>query len=227
MSAPNGPDTPPSDRPASRRRRTVPAMIGSLAAVLLVLAGPGTADAQAATEGAQRLVEAALHDTAQVFSQGQLSRAEATEQLRGLLDHYVDLPRVGRDSLGTHWRRATPEQQATFLALFESFVCAGYSGPIAKLGGALQFGPTAVVEHDGAVTVVRTDVQLSEGPRHAVLFMVGRSDDGAYRINDVVAAAISMSKLLSADFAGVLHTNGGQFNALIEALEHKLAVSAP
>ncbi len=142
--APSGTDQPPLDPPRARRRRTAPAVIGSLAAALLVLAGPGTAGAQAATEGAQRLVEAALHDTTQVFGHGQLSHAEATERLRGLLDHYVDLPRVGRDSLGTYWRRATPEQQAAFLALFENFLCAGYSGSIAKLGGALQFGPATM-----------------------------------------------------------------------------------
>ncbi len=75
--------------------------------------------------------------------------------------------------------------------------------------------------------MVRTDVQLSEGSRHTVLFMVGRSDDGSYRITDVVAAAISLSKLLNADFGGVLRSNGGQFNALIEALEHKIAATAP
>src|SRR5260221_7556756 len=63
--APGGTDQPPLDPPRARRRRTAPAVIGSLAAALLVLAGPGTAGAQAATEGAQRLVEAALHDTTQ------------------------------------------------------------------------------------------------------------------------------------------------------------------
>ena len=226
--SPSATGRPQPDRPPTRRRRPARAVIGSLAVTLLLLSGSGTAaDAQAATEGAQSLVEAALHDTAQVFGAGQLSRAEATERLRGLLDHYVDLPRVGRDSLGTYWRRATPEQQATFLALFESLLCAGYSGSVAKIGSTLQFGPIVVVERDDAVTVVRAEVQLSDGPRQTVLFMVGRSDDGAYRITDVIAAAISLSKLLSADFAGVLRTNGGQFSALIQAMEHKLAVTAP
>jgi phospholipid transport system substrate-binding protein len=213
----------PAARPAPARRRW-PAI--ALTAALLALAGAAGA-AEAATEPAQTVVEAALRDTAQVFGQGPLTRAEASERLRDLIDHYVDLPRVGRDSLGAHWRRATPEQQAVFLALFESFLCTGYSGSVVKMGGGLEFGPTSVVERDDAVTVVRTDVQLAEGSRHAVLFMVGRSDDGTYRIMDVVAAAISMSKLLSADFSAVLRTNGGQFDALIGALERKLTVTTP
>ena len=191
-----------------------------------MLAGWAAA-ARAATEPAQHVVEAALRDTAAVFSQGPLSRAEAAARLRDLIDHYVDLPRVGRDSLGAHWRRATPEQQAVFLELFESFLCAGYSGSVVKLGGALTFGPTAVVERDDVVTVVRADVQLADGPRQPVLFLVGRSDDGSYRIMDVVAAAISMSRMLSADFTAVLRSNNGQFGALIEALEHKVTATTP
>jgi phospholipid transport system substrate-binding protein len=60
-----------------------------------------------------------------------------------------------------------------------------------------------------------------------VLFLVGRADDGSYRVVDVIAAAISMSKLLSADFSAVLHSNGGRFDALIDALQQKLAVIEP
>jgi phospholipid transport system substrate-binding protein len=225
------PDIPPAAAPAGAPSPAAPAprrhWPGFALAALLALAGIGTADAQAATETPENVVQAALRDTAQVFGQGQLSRAEASERLRGLIDHYVDLPRVGRDSLGAHWRHATPEQQAVFLALFENFLCSGYSGSVVKLGGTLEFGPTSVVERDDAVTVVRTEVQLADGSRHGVLFMVGRSDDGSYRIMDVVAAAISMSKLLSADFSAVLRTNGGQFDALIGALERKLTVTTP
>ncbi len=211
----------------ARRRAAWGWLLSTLAALALGLASAGSAPAATADDPAQLLVEAALHDTVQVFGPGPASQTERTQRLRALLDRYVDLPRIGRDSLGTHWRRATPEQQGAFLMLFEDLLSATYaaSASVAKVG-SLRFGAPAVVERDDAVTVVRADVQMSDGAPLPVLFLVGRSDDGSYRITDVVAAAISMSRLLSADFVGVLHTNGGQFNALIDAMEHKLATTA-
>jgi phospholipid transport system substrate-binding protein len=209
---------------APPRRRTARVLLRALAVLGLALAGSAVARADAAQDPAQSVVEAALQDTVRVFAEPQLSRAETAARLRALLDHYVDLPRVGRDSLGAHWRRASADQQAAFLGLFESFLCAGYSGSVAKLGG-VRFGPTSVVERGNGFTVVRAELLDPDGPGLPVLFMVGRSDDGDYRILDVVAAAISFSKLLSADFGGVLRANGGQFDALIHAIERKLATT--
>jgi len=208
-----------------RRQRGLGWLVGSVTLLGVGLIGLGVARAAPGDDPAQRVVDAALQDTLQVFgSQATLSREDVTVRLRGLLDHYVDLPRVGRDSLGAHWRRATPDQQAAFLAVFERFLCVGYAGSAVRMGG-LRFGPTAVVDRDDGVTVVRTDAQLSDGSAQPVLFMVGRSDDGSYRITDVVAAAISMSRLFSADFVAVLRNNGGQFDALIDALTSKLAAA--
>jgi len=204
-----------------RRART-----GALGLLVGLLIG-GTASGFAAApdnEDARRLVDAALVDTQRVLTEPQLSRAEIAQRLRGLLDRYVDMPRVGRDSLGAYWRHATQEQQAGFLALFESFLTAGYSGSVAKLG-AIRFGPTSVVDSGDGITVVQADVEVSSGEKCPVLFMVGQSDDGSYRVVDVVAAAISLSKLLSADFGAVLRNNGGRVDALIDALEHKLSVT--
>jgi phospholipid transport system substrate-binding protein len=205
------------------RRRAHAGFLGLLAGLLIGGIAPGAAAAED-HENARRLVDAALKDTLQVFAAPQLSRAEMTQRLRALLDRYVDLPRVGRDSLGAYWRHATQEQQAGFLALFESFLVTGYSGSVVKLG-AIRFGPTSIVDSGDGVTVVQTDAQIVGGETHPVLFMVGQSDDGSYRVVDVVAAAISMSKLLNADFGAVLRNNGGRLDALIDALEHKLSVT--
>jgi phospholipid transport system substrate-binding protein len=187
-------------------------------------AAPGFAATDEAGDAARRPVDAAIQDTVQVLGAPATSRSDATERLRTLLDRYVDLPRIGRDSLGTYWRRATAEQQAGFLALFESFLAAGYSSSVAKLG-AIRFGPTTVVESGDGLTAIQSDVQLGDGTSAPVLFLVGRSADGSYRVVDVIAAAISLSKLLSADFGAVLRSNGGQVDALINALQQKLTVT--
>jgi len=213
------------DRPTRRLgRRARYGIVGLLVGLLIGGVGSGRAAPAEGTEAAQRLVDAAIQDTTRLLGEPQLTQAETAQRLRTLLDRYVDLPRVGRDSLGTYWRRASAEQQAAFLALFESFLAAGYSGSVVKMG-TLHFGPTAIVERGDALTVVRTDVQVTGGDIHPVLFMVGQCEDGSYRVVDVVAAAISMSKLLNADFGAVLRNNGGRFDALMDALENKLAAT--
>jgi phospholipid transport system substrate-binding protein len=199
-------------------------MLGLLAGLLIGGLLPSFAAAAEDHDTARLLVDAALRDTQQMFTEPQLSRTEASERLRALLDRYVDLPRVGRDSLGSYWRRASADQQAGFLALFERFITAGYAGSVAKLG-AIRFGPATVVESGDGVTVVQSDLQYATGETQPVLFMVGQSEDGSYRVVDVVAAAISMSKLLGADFGAVIRNNGGRFDALIDALQTKVSIT--
>lgn len=205
-----------------RRRRGLVAMAGAALALLLAWTSARADEPPAGpSDGAIRLVNAALADTSQVFADPQQTRAEATAKLRGLIEHYVDLPRVGQDSLGGHWRRATPEQQAAFVGVFERFLAHGYSGSVAKVGG-LRFGTPAVTERANDVAMVRAEVELSDGAL-PVLFAVARADDGSHRITDVIAAGISMSRLLSADFGAYLRSNGGRFDALLDALERRVA----
>lgn len=211
-----------SARRDPRRRRNLMAMAGAALALLLAWS---SARADEPADPAIRLVSAALAETGKVFADPQQTRAQATDRLRSLIEHYVDLPRVGQESLGAYWRRATPEQQTAFVALVERFLANGYSGSVSKFGG-LRFGAPAVTDRSDAATVVRTDVQVPDGTVYPVLFTVARGDDGSWRVTDVVAAAISMSKLLSADFGAFLRSNGGRFDALLDALEHRVAASA-
>jgi len=221
--APSAPPSPPRRLDRSRRRLRA-GLLGVVAGLLIGTLGGGAARAADDADAARSLVDAAIRDTLAAVGAPQTAHGEMAQRLRALLDRYVDLPRVGRDSLGAYWRRASADQQSGFLALLASFLASGYSDSVSKMG-ALAFGPTAVVERGSDVTVVRTDVQVAGGSRHAVLFMVGRASDGSYRVVDVVAAAISLSKLLNADFGAVLGSNGGRLDALNDALERKLATT--
>ncbi len=210
-----------STRRDPRRRRAAIAMAGAALAILLAWTHARADE----PEPAVKLVSAALADTGKVFADPTQTRAEATARLRELIDHYVDLPRVGQDSLGAHWRRATPEQQAAFVALFERFLANGYSGSVAKLGG-LRFGTPTVTERAGRATGVKVEVTTSDGGVYPVLFAVACGDDGSCRVSDVVAGPISMSRLLGDDFGAFLRANDGRFDALLAALDKRVAATA-
>lgn len=227
--SPTSPDGTSDGQPAARRpraawRTAALRVAGGLVALLLSLGFAGLASAEELHDTARLLVDAALRDSVQAFDTPNLSRPEAAQRLRGLIDRYVDIPRIGRTSLGFYWQRTPQLQQADFLAVFEDFLVASYADAVQKLG-TVRFSPATVIESGDARAVLRTEMQLAEDSSLPVLITVRRADDGAYRITDVVVEAISMSKLLSADFSSVVRLNGGRVEALIDALQQKLALA--
>jgi ABC-type transporter MlaC component len=81
---------------------------------------------------------------------------------------------------------------------------------------------------DGAsgIARVRVDVVSTDGPPSAVLVALRRGDDGCYRIIDVAAEAVSLGHVLAADFGAFLRRNGGRLDALVGALQEKIAGAA-
>ena len=210
-------------RPAARR------VLAGLVGVLLSLAVVGLALAEDGSEPARRVAEAAIAAGVQAFakpdpSQPELSGPEAQRRLRVLIDQHVDIPRIARSILGRHWRAAATEQQDTFLALFETYLINAFAGAAANMAG-VTFGPVSVIEAGDALTVVRTDMRLAGEPPRPVLIALGRADDGSWRILDVVAEAISLTKTMGADFSAFLRLNGGKLEVLNATLQQRLTVS--
>src|SRR5215813_362872 len=100
------------------RRRALVAMAGAALAMFLAWTHARAEEPDPAIQ----LVNAALAETGKLFADPSQPRAQAAARLRELLEHYVDLARVGQQSLGAYWRKATPEQQAAFVGLFERFI---------------------------------------------------------------------------------------------------------
>ncbi|MBI3517450.1 MAG: ABC transporter substrate-binding protein [Proteobacteria bacterium] len=156
-----------------------------------------------------------------------------SEQLRLTITRYFDVAQLGRNSVGAAWQLIPPAQQADFLVTFENFLVTNYIGALTR-PGELTFSRPRVINDaasgaplpgDGR-TVVRVDVQSSEGPPRPVLVALARRDDGSYRIVDVTAEAISLGNVLAADFSSFLRRNGGRLEALIGALHQKIASRA-
>jgi len=178
-------------------------------AVPLVLSGHARAQANASqfisVLGQQAI--STLQSTA-----GSLEQREA--QFRRILAANFDVAFIGRFVLGQNWRRATPRQQADYLALFEDFLVLTYSR---RLGGytgetLMVVGERAANERD---TVVRTRINRPSGPPIDADWRV-RQIDGQYKIIDVEVAGVSMALTQRSEFASVIQRNG--LNGLIQVL---------
>jgi ABC-type transporter MlaC component len=206
-----------------------------LAALLVVMTPVARAEAPPAPDAPTQFVDAALHDTVSALGTPSNAVPTRSERLHAVLTRYFDVAQVGRNSVGAAWVLVPPAEQADFLATFENFLMASYVGSLAG-ADALTFGPARVIALPGdafppasdaaARVVVRVDVHRADAPAHAVLIALRRAGDGSYSIVDVSAEAISLGRLLAADFGAFLHRNGGRLEALATALRDKIAARA-
>ncbi|MFP6729340.1 MAG: ABC transporter substrate-binding protein [Alphaproteobacteria bacterium] len=133
-----------------------------------------------------------------------LSQREA--KFRSLLSQGFDLRFIGRFVLGRYWRRATPEQQNDYIALYGEFLLqtyasrlGGYSGETMTVTGARQASEKEIV--------VSTTLDRPGGLDINADWRV-RVIEGRYRIIDVAVEGISMAFTQRSDFAAVIKRDG-------------------
>mgnify|MGYP001337989382 CR=1 FL=1 len=133
-----------------------------------------------------------------------LSQREA--KFRSLLSQGFDLRFIGRFVLGRDWRRATPEQQNDYIALYGEFLLqtyasrlGGYSGETMTVTGARQASEKDIV--------VSTTLDRPGGLDINADWRV-RVIEGRYRIIDVAVEGISMAFTQRSDFAAVIKRDG-------------------
>jgi phospholipid transport system substrate-binding protein len=145
-------------------------------------------------------------------------------RFRELFRTDFDSAGIARFVLGRYWRTASPEEQQEFVKLFEDYVVFVYTARLANFGGeALKVRGS---RSDGDGVIVSTDV-ISPGaasPMRIDWRLV--SENGAYKINDVIVEGISMAVTQRSEFASVVQRNGGQVRGLIAMMREKTASAA-
>jgi phospholipid transport system substrate-binding protein len=207
----------------SRRRASMLAALPVMLPLAAAAASPDLSPADSPTH----FVDAALHDTVVAMAQPAPARGE---QLRAVFQRYVDVPQLGRNCVGPAWLLVGPDQQAAFLATFETFLITGYGGSMGQ-PGAITFAPSEIAPPPAQAAavdpsrriLVRVEARGSDGPPHPLLLTLDRHDDDSYRIVDISAQSISLGRTLAADFSGFLSHNGGKLDSLMGALKQKIA----
>ncbi|MEE3625488.1 ABC transporter substrate-binding protein [Nitrospirillum sp. BR 11752] len=174
------------------------------------------ADAGAAVKFVQGLGDRAIG----VLSKPGASKAEIQSTFTQLLEQNFDLQTIGRFVLGRYWNIANDAQRQEYMKLFQTMIVSvyaerfsQYAGETFKVGNAQPDG-----EKDA---IVNSQVIRSNGPAVNVDWRL-RSKDGSFRIIDVVVENVSMSLTQRSEFASVIESHGGDFNALLEALRDRI-----
>lgn len=191
-----------------------------LAVSLLVLAlfVPGPSKGLLASTGDASAFIQKLGDQAiAVLRDDSVSLKERETTFRGLLSNGFDLNVIGRFVLGRYWRSATKEQRADYLRVFSEYILQTYS---AMLGGYAGETLTVLSEQPSGKkdTIVRTRIDRPDGAPVQTEWRV-RSQDGSYKIVDVMIEGISMAVTQRGEFQSVIQRNG--IDGLIQILEAK------
>ncbi len=199
----------------SRERKN--ASLGSgrawLGAILLVagcLAGTVSAGV-----GPGREVDAVLRQSVAILGDSSLGEKAKLERLRAVVLPVFDFPEMARRSLGSHWRRRTPEHREEFTSLFTRLLERTYTSRISAYNG--QRTKVVGEEIDDRFARVKTEITDRDGRRFKVDYRMHRVGEPAkWRIYDVVIEDISLVNNYRAQFNRVI--NRKSFENLLERL---------
>lgn len=128
-----------------------------------------------------------------------------------------DVPLMTQTALGTHWAKATPEQQARFVKATETAEAKAYSERFGQYAGqTLAIGKT--ISRPNGVTIVDSRLNQSNGQPIKLEWEVRQGAQGL-RITDVKVEGVSMVMTRRSDFNSYIQTNGGKVQPLIDELE--------
>jgi phospholipid transport system substrate-binding protein len=134
-----------------------------------------------------------------------------------LLPH-VDTRRVTQIAVGTHWRRATPEQQDRLEREFTALLVRTYAGALASYRDqAIEFLPLRGKPGDTDVTV-RSRIRQPGAESVMVEYDLAKTDRG-WKVYDVRVAGISLVATYRSTFAEEVRNRG--IDGLIVTLETK------
>jgi len=145
------------------------------------------------------------------------SGAQRQGAIQQVLQTRFDLPYMAQTALGTHWAKATPEQQARFVKATETAEAKAYAERFGQYAGqTLTIGKT--VSRPNNAWIVDSRLNQSNGQPIKLEWEVRQLPAGL-RITDVKIEGVSMVITRRTDFTSYIQNNGGKVEALIQELE--------
>jgi len=153
---------------------------------------------------------------------GKLSGEQAKVNFRKILNEAFDVPTIARFTLGRYWRVATPEQQKEFTGLIQTAILDKYADRVLSYSGDGFTMNSSKAINDKDYNVAMT-IKRDQGAPVDLTWRL-RNNGKAFKVIDMSVEGISMSVTHRADFASIIERNGGQVQALINALKNKDAL---
>jgi len=201
------------------RRRIIQAL-GVLMAGVLFAVSPGSATATA-SESTSDFVKSLGDQAIKVLTVKDISEGERENRFRRLLRNGFDVRRIGRFVLGRYARNASAEAIKQYNQLFEDLIVVTYASRFAQYSGQSFDIKRATKPTARGDSIVLSEIAATDGsPPIRVDWQVNNAK-GRYKIVDVRVEGVSMSVTQREEFTAVIRQNGGDIEALLDALRKK------
>lgn len=183
---------------------------------LLLWSGAVAAPAALAQANPQAQLREAVSEGLEILKESGLSDDERMSRLRKVVYPMFDFPEMAKRSLGSHWRKRTPEQQAEFTRLFTSLLEQTYAKNIASYEG--QRVAYTGEKIDGRYAQVDTRIVDKTGREFQINYRMLKHGE-RWLIYDVVIENISLVNNYRAQFNRVITRNS--YDQLVDKMRGK------
>jgi len=188
----------------------------TLGLILLLLVPPSLAAAGAPTDRIRETVDQVLAIFKDPGWKKESKSNERRATLKDIIARRFDFTEMAKRSLGSEWRRRTPQEQKEFVQLLTDLLERAYLDKIDSAGGEkVQYGRERV---DGDHAEVNTKIVDSKGREFSVDYRLHRVN-GDWKVYDVIIDDISLVNNYRAQFNRVLANSS--YEKLVERLKEK------
>lgn len=158
-------------------------------------------------------------DTIDATHSGKLNNDQAKQKFRAILNSSFDIPTIAKFTLGRYWRTATADQQTEFTRLLKTVILNKYADRLLESSdNKFQVGEAGAL-NDRDYKVAMT-VTPKGKPQVSFVWRLRKGGSG-FKIIDLAVEGVSMSVTHRTDFANTIEREGGNVQALIDALKSK------
>jgi phospholipid transport system substrate-binding protein len=182
---------------------------------------PVLADAGAPGERVRETVDKLLTILKDPQLKGESKKTERREKLKQVINQRFDFTEMARRSLGSEWRRRSPEEQKQFVKLFTDLLEQAYLDKIESYNGEkVQY---LREKEDKDTAEVPTKIIDNKGREFSVNYRLHKAN-GDWKVYDVVIEDISLVNNYRSQFNRVLARDS--FEELLARMKEK-SFSAP
>lgn len=197
-------------------------LLAGWAVLALAASGfPGAVRAEGFTDDARIFIESLAEQAIESLTRGNVPRPERVVRFQAILDKYFDVKTIGRWVLGRYWKKATEDERAEYLELFEQLVVDTYVDRFTEYAGKNPLSVTKTLTKKGSDIIVYSNIERSEGGKPVRVDWRVRARGGEFKIVDIMVEGVSMGQTQRSEFASVIRRNGGKIDGLLSELRKR------
>jgi len=151
---------------------------------------------------------------------GEQKKNERRQKLKDVLYQRFDFTEMARRSLGSEWRRRTPEEQKEFVKLFTELLERSYLDKIESYSGEKVL--YLKEREDGNYAEVETKIVDKKGQEYSVDYRLHKVN-GDWKVYDVIIEDVSLVGNYRSQFSRVLAKSS--FDELLKTMKEKTFVA--